>query len=196
MMGLYYHYHCQLASGVAPSRTQLRMSCATTYNYIRSIHNRLLVPLSSDVADVRKFHSLATTHTTTGVFTTIIKLIPDLSIGESWHRTISRAGYRIRDSNNKRAPAGPRNACPLSYFKPSSLDAHALKGGRGLLSFHITSTFLSATARLGWYQHTKGLMEYWDFGGFFHSEICPTTGITGSYDSYTSQTLVPGHRAS
>ena len=48
----------------------------------------------------------------------------------------------------RRTPAGPRDASPLSYFKTSSLDARALKGGRGLLSFHLTSTFLSTTASL------------------------------------------------
>jgi len=37
---------------------------------------------------------------------------------------------------------------------------------------------------VGWCRRTKGLMEYWDSGDFFHSEKCPTTGITGSYDSY------------
>jgi len=30
----------------------------------------------------------------------------------------------------------------------------------------------------------------------FHSEIFPTMGITSSYDSYTLQTLEPGHRVS
>jgi len=62
---------------------------------------------------------------------------------------------------------------------------------------------------------TKGSVEYWDFGEdqefafvntvlpnlylhqvVFHSENCPTMGITSSYDSYTSLTLVSGHHVS
>jgi len=62
---------------------------------------------------------------------------------------------------------------------------------------------------------TKGSAEYWDFGEYqefafvdtvlpnlylrqvvFHSENCPTMGLTSSYDSYTSLTLALGHRVS